>query len=273
MRGEGARAAVAGRLRMARAFAGEAASVGMAEFRKPTLRVEAKEDGSHVTPVDREIERLFRDRVAEEFPEDGVLGEEFGETAGEGSCRWIVDPIDGTHGYIRGLPLWATLIGIEWDGVLAAGLASFPALGELVYGGPGLGVMEQADAAWVDGSGGERACVVSDVDGMDDGILELSKPQTWAGAGEERTLARLIETTSKSRGWDDAYSFALVATGRVEAAVSLRMKLWDVAAFVPIVTAAGGRMTDWDGASATDGGRTIASNGLVHDRLVEAVAG
>jgi myo-inositol-1(or 4)-monophosphatase len=262
-------AEVAARLHVARAFAEQADRIALEHFQRPTLEATLKPDGSYVTPADKRIEERFRQRIAAEFPSDGVLGEEFDETPASGPCRWIIDPIDGTHSYVRGLTTWAILIGIQWNGVHAAGLASFPATSEAVFGGPGLSVANDTDAAWRRTDGAETAARVSTIDNLDDAIVELTRPQTWISNDLRRPHDRLIDAIATTRGWDDAYSFALVATGRAEAAVSLRMSLWDVAAFVPIVTAAGGRMTAWNTNAPTDGSRTIASNALVHDHVAD----
>jgi histidinol phosphatase-like enzyme (inositol monophosphatase family) len=264
--------ALRARLSLARRIAVEAEWLALKWYQSPELAVETKPDGSVVTAVDKDTERMIRDAVASAFPDDSVLGEEFGETAGGSGFRWVVDPIDGTGSYVRGLPTFATLIGIEHEGVARAGLASFPALGEVVSGGPGIGDGGLPDALWRTRLRGTAEASVSGVRELSSALIESTRAEKFAKAGLGDVFGRISAATSKIRGWDDAFAFAMVATGRSEAAVGMNMNLWDVAAFVPVVQAAGGAMTAWDGVSATDGSRTLCSNGALHDDLTRILS-
>ena len=253
---------VADRMRFALDVADEVAELVLRYFRTDELQVETKGDSSPVTVADREGERLIRERVAISFPEDGILGEEHGETAG-GVFRWILDPIDGTESFVHGVPLFGTLIGLEWNRQPIGGILGLPALGERVYAWRGHG-------AWqVRGAGRPKPARVSGIAAARDGLICTTSAGAFRRTGRGRLWDRLADHFGKTRGWGDCYAYALVATGRAEAAIDPRMAIWDCAALLPILEEAGGCFTDWTGDATIDGGNAIASNGRFHDELID----
>lgn len=230
-------------LRFALELADAADAVTLPRFRSRTFTVETKADLTPVTQVDRDTEELIRERVARERPGDGVLGEEHGGDGGA-DARWIVDPIDGTRNFTRGVPIWATLIALEQDDAFTCGVVSAPALGR---------------RWWATRGGGAFA----------DGVrLHVSSTRELAQAAVSctygRDLAALEPVTWHARGIGDFWSHMLVAEGALDAAVDASLKLWDYAAAVPIVLEAGGRFEQV-------GRQWISSNGLVHDAVAAAL--
>lgn len=222
--------------------------IALAHYRS-TLRIETKADGSPVTVADRAAERAARDWVERFFPADGVLGEEYGEDRAGAPRRWIIDPIDGTKSFVRGTPLWGSLVALcEGERVLA-GAAYFPAIGELIAAAPGAG-------CWWNGA----RCAVSLVDRVDDATVLTTderfreRPESLAG------WRRLSEAASVSRTWGDCFGYLLVATGRAEVMVDPILSPWDAAALQPIITEAGGVFTDWSGRETAFGGSAVATN-------------
>lgn len=248
-------------LEAARTFAREAGAVTLRYF-GPGLDHERKPDGTPVTRADREAERLLRERIAARFPDHGILGEEEGEIRPGASIRWIVDPIDGTKSFMRGVPLYGVLVGVEVDGEPVVGVAHFPALGETVAAARGLG------CRW-----NGRPCRVSAVDDMARAAVLTTDPERIlrepAGAGWSRLQAR----AALARTWGDCWGHILVATGRAEVMVDPVLSPWDAAPLLPILTEAGGRFTDLAGAATVHGGSGVSSNGVLHDRVLEVLAG
>lgn len=197
--------------------------------------VERKADDSPVTIADREAERLIRAAIAEAYPEDGVLGEEAGES-GPQDRRWVIDPIDGTKSFISGVPLYATLLAYEIEGDPVLGVCMFPALGECVYA-------ERGSGAFLNG----RPCQVSAIDRIEDAVIACGSPGSMAKYGRSAGLARLAERAMAVRTWGDAYGHALVATGRAAAMIDPIVARWDVAAMRVIVLESGGAFTDFEG--------------------------
>lgn len=209
------------------------------------LAVEHKDDASPVTIADRAAEETARALIAERFPDDGIIGEEFGHTRARARRRWILDPIDGTLSYIHGVPLYGVLIAVEEAEEAIVGVIHFPALGETVYAAAGEG-------CWWNG---EEACV-STVDRIEDALVvcthaeEIERRGHGDGWNALRARARMVRT------WGDCYGHALVATGRAEAMVDPILAHWDAAALKPVVEEAGGVYTDWSGQATqlTDSG-------------------
>jgi len=216
----------------------------------------AKGDGSPVTAVDREAEALLRTRIAERFPEHGVLGEEEGET--NAGVRWILDPIDGTRSFMRGVPLYGVLVGVEVEDVATVGVAHFPPLGETVAAALGLG------CTW-----NGRSCGVSPVRRLSEALVLTTDPQRVArDAGWSALQAR----AGTVRGWGDCYGHALVATGRAEVMLDPIMHSWDSAPFLPIVTEAGGRFSSREGIATIHGTSALSTNGALHEEVLELLA-
>ena len=226
-------------------------------FRASELAVDTKADGTPVTAADRAAERLVRERVAERFPDDGVLGEEEPETPGRSGRRWIVDPIDGTKAFTRGVPLYSTLLALEDAHGPAIGVIGLPALGQVVYAGRGLG-------CWSEG----RPARVSDTARLDGAYLMSSGYGHWPDAA----LLAVKHAGCHLRTWGDGYGYALVATGRADAMVDPAVDLYDVAAMPVILAEAGGRFTTVDGREDAAGGSGVATNGRIHDELLGVLA-
>jgi histidinol-phosphatase len=216
------------------------------------LTVETKADGSPVTVADRAAETAARAWVQSRFPQDGVLGEELGEERPGAGRRWIIDPIDGTKAFVRGTPLWGSLVALcEGERVLA-GAAYFPAVDELVAAAPGAG-------CWWNGS----RCHVSSVSTLADATVLTTDerfPENPERAAGFRALARVA---SVSRTWGDCFGYLLVATGRAEVMCDGTMSVWDAAALQPIIEEAGGEFTDWLGVATAFGGSAVATNRLL----------
>jgi len=253
---------VADRMRFALDVADRVAEFVLRYFRTDELQVETKGDSTPVTIADRDGERLIREQIAISFPEDGILGEEHGEKAG-GVFRWILDPIDGTESFVRGVPLFGTLIGLEWNHQPIGGILGLPALGERVYAWRGHG-------AWQVRAGSRpRPARVSRVESPAASLLCTTSAGAFRQAGLGALWDTLADRFGKTRGWGDCYAYAMVATGRAEAAIDPRMHIWDCAPLLPILEEAGGRFTDWNGDATIDGGNAIASNGQFHEELIE----
>ena len=223
-------------------------SMALGFFRK-TLHIETKRDGSLVTQADRAVETGLRDWIAEKFPEDGVLGEEFAEHNPGAARRWIIDPIDGTFSFAHGVPLWGTLIAVARGEQVVAGAIHCPAVGELVCAANGNG-------AW---SNGVR-CKVSDVARLSDATV-LTTDIRFAASPEKAAGWRALSQQAKTvRGWSDCYGYLLVATGRADVMLDAAMSPWDAAALVPVLEEAGGVFTDWKGRRTAFGGDGVATN-------------
>jgi histidinol phosphatase-like enzyme (inositol monophosphatase family) len=226
-------------------LAGDAA----AAYFKTALKVDRKEDGSPVTVADREAEQVAREWIARRFPKDGVVGEEFGEQGNAGARRWLVDPIDGTKSFVRGVPLWATLIAVCEGNDVLAGAAYFPAVGEILAAAPGKG-------CWWN----ESKCAVSTVAELRDATALTTDPRFKDQLSRRESWDDLAGRAMIARTWGDAYGYLLVATGRAEIMIDPIMNPWDAAPFLPIVEEAGGVFTDWGGARTVFGGSAVATN-------------
>jgi histidinol-phosphatase len=223
------------------------------------LAAEAKGDGSPVTVADREAEALLRERIRSRFPGHGILGEEFGEEGAGSAVRWILDPIDGTRSFMRGVPLYGVLIGIEADGEAVVGVAHFPALqGEMVSAARGRG------CSW-----NGRPCSVSRTRRLEEAALLTTDPErVLASPGTGPGWRRLCRRASVTRSWGDAWGHALVATGRAEVMVDPVLSSWDAAPLLTILQEAGGRFTDLQGRPGIHGGSGVSSNGILHDAIL-----
>ncbi|RLK49425.1 inositol monophosphatase family protein [Microbacterium telephonicum] len=245
-------------LALALRLADAADAVSMSRFDAPDLEVSTKADASHVTEADLATERAIRSLLAAERPEDGIFGEEFGSD-GAASRRWIIDPIDGTANYLKGIPMWTTLIALEVDGVPRVGVASQPAIGRRWWAASGQGAWTNVpDAA-------PRRIRTSDVDRIDEASASFQSISQWRDAGHVDALLRLTESVWRDRGYGDAWPYMLLAEGRLEFVAEFDVKEYDVAALVPIIHEAGGRFTDFTGADTIAGLSSLATNGILHD--------
>jgi histidinol-phosphatase len=246
------------------AFALELADVAdagsMKYFRKPNLVVETKADGSPVSTGDREVEDALRREIASSRPADVVLGEERGSAVGE--RRWIIDPIDGTTNYVRGHPLWGTLIAVESDGALQAGVVSAPALTKRWWAARGGG-------AFADG----RPIAVSGVSSLAESRLLYRTKKAFDRAGQRGQFEALALRCGSSRpGYGGFWPHILTAQGNAELVLAVGMPLWDIAAPALILAEAGGRITTVGGASALEATPLLSSNGLVHEEALALLA-
>ncbi len=257
--------AVQARLDAALAAADEAGAIAMESFQSPTLDVKFKSDGSVVTPADSQAERAIRTLIESSFPEDSILGEEHADRVGTSGFRWIVDPIDGTRSYARGVPTWAVLIGVEFGHSCVAGVVDLPAIGERVHASVGHG------AWWATARGDVREARVSGCSKLAEAYVETIPPRAHADAGYWGMYELLTRKSKRVQGWSDALSFAMVATGRRDAAVDFGFSLWDIAPFQPIVEEAGGMMCDWSGMRNLHAATTLVSTKGLRDELLEIV--
>ncbi|MFO0867484.1 MAG: histidinol-phosphatase [Pirellulales bacterium] len=253
--------AVAERLARAVEMAREAGRSTLAHFQQTDLRVERKADDSPVTIADRGAERLLRERIASWFPDDAIIGEELGEAAGTSGFRWILDPIDGTKSFISGVPLYSTLVGLEYQERSELGVIYIPALDEGVYAARGGG------AFYFRGTSAPQPTRVSQRP-LSQGLFVTSQVDSFARRGAQQAFERLQAAAYITRTWGDGYGYLLVATGRAEVMVDPIMNVWDAAALLPVLEEAGGTYTDWQGRATIRAGEGLATNGVA---LAEAL--
>ncbi len=244
--------------------------VALRHFRRDMV-IETKPDRTFVTEADRAIERGIRERITTTYPGHGLVGEEYGTAAGAGRVRWYIDPIDGTHNFMRGVPLFGTLLAAERDGELVVGVMSAPAMGERWYARRGGG-------AWAVGSIGPGAGVprrigVSRIASLADAQVLYSSPFEIAASGQAPGFEALVRSAWRDRGFGDFWGYALVAEGAAEAMVEVGPNSWDLAAPTVVVEEAGGRMTDFQGERTIHTGTVLASNGRLHEIILDRLAG
>jgi histidinol-phosphatase len=260
-------------LALALELADIADSITRERFRAADLKIETKPDLTPVTEADTTVERACRDRLAVARPADGIVGEEYGVSdaaGGQGSARgsvrrWILDPIDATMNFVRGIPVWATLIALQQDDAMTVGVVSAPALHRRWWASKDRGAhVAEAGRA-------PRELRVSAVSDLSDAQLSLSGLEEWEKVDRVPTVLELSRRCWRTRGFGDFWQYMLVAEGAVDIAVEPAVSLWDMAAPLVIVEEAGGRLTDLGGVVTADGGDALASNGLVHDAALEIV--
>ncbi len=236
--------------------------ITLARFRAADLRVDTKPDLTPVSEADKAVERAIRERLAGERPDEPVFGEEEGgDDEDDGAARWILDPIDGTKSYVRGIPVYGTLLALERDGEIVVGVVSAPALGRRWWAARGLG-------AFADG----RPIRVSQVARLEDAVISTTSPKSLFIRDRGPSFEALSRRAWAARGFSDFWQHMLVAEGSVDAAYEAVVALWDVAAVQVIVEEAGGRFTDLTGARTARGGTCVTSNGLLHDEILAAFA-
>ena len=226
------------------------------------IAVEWKTDASPVTMADRGAEQLLRKSLLGKFPQDGFLGEEFGDTAGTSGFRWIIDPIDGTRSFVRGIPIWATLVGLEYKGELIAGVTYIPPWKQTFRALRG-------DGAFRD----ERRIRVSDVGSLEKAHVYYSSIAWFSKAGCDQHFLKLVSLSERQRGFGDFYGFVMIAQGSGEIMVEHGVHAWDVAALAPLVEEAGGKMTSWDGKLDIEKPDVLASNGRLHQEALRIING
>jgi histidinol-phosphatase len=244
-------------LQLALGLADAADVITMRHYRSTSLQVRTKVDMTPVSEADEEVERMVRERLAAERPGDGIVGEEFG-TSGSTTRRWIIDPIDGTKNYVRGIPVFATLIGLEENGRVVAGVVSAPALARRWWAARGEGAFCNGEAIHV-----SRIAAIAESHLTYDSINDFDQ---YGGAVRFLSLMRHC---IRSRGFGDFWAHMLVAEGAVEIALEPKVAIWDMAPIQVIVEEAGGRFTDMRGEARIDGGSSLSTNGLVHEAVLE----
>jgi histidinol-phosphatase len=242
-------------------LANAADQISMRYFRRAP-RVDRKPDRTFVTQADTGIELELRERIERRYPTHGVLAEEYGDRASNQETRWIIDPIDGTHSYLRGIPAFATLIALEHAGVMELGLLSAPAMHERWHAVRGGG-------AW----SGKRRLHVSKVSKLEDAQIFYASRSAFTAVGKERGFDAVIRATWRDRGFGDFWGYALVAEGAGEAMFEPELYSWDLAAPFILIEEAGGRVTDFTGRRTYAGGNAVASNGLLHEPILEKLNG
>jgi histidinol-phosphatase len=253
-------------LSLAHVLADTADSISMARFRAHDLHVESKPDLTPVSDADTAVERAIRATLARTRPRDGVLGEEFGTVAaaaGPGTRQWVIDPIDGTKNFVRGVPIWATLIALMEGDQPVVGLVSAPALGRRWWAATGHGAYAGRHTT------AATPIKVSGVRRLADASVCYSSLNGWAETGRLPAILDLIQGGWRSRAYGDFYGYMLVAEGAVDVMVEPELSLWDLAALIPIVTEAGGIFTDLAGRPGPAGGSAVASNGILHENLLQ----
>ncbi|TAL23726.1 MAG: histidinol-phosphatase [Frankiales bacterium] len=252
-------------LALAHELADAADAITLDRFGAVDLAVRSKPDLTPVSDADLAVEQAIRRTLASRRPADAVLGEEDGET-GSSARRWVVDPVDGTKNFVRGVPVWASLVALQQDGEVVAGVVSAPALGRRWWAARGLG-------AHAGGSlGAARRLQVSAVGTLADASLSYSSLTGWEEQGRLPGLLQLSRDVWRTRAYGDFWSHVMVAEGAVDVSCEPEVSLWDLAPLQVVVEEAGGRFTDLAGRARPDGGSVVCSNGVLHDEVLERLA-
>ena len=251
-------------LRLAHVLADMVDALTTSRYQAADLHVETKPDLTPVSDADKAAEELIRTQLRRTRPRDAVVGEEFAPT-GHGARQWVVDPIDGTKNFVRGVPVWATLIALLDAGRPVLGVVSAPALGKRWWAATGTG-------AWTGRSlSSARRLQVSGVQRLEDASLSYASLGGWDAVGRRERFLALEDRVWRSRAYGDFWSYMLLAEGAVDVATEPQLELYDMAALVPVVVEAGGRFTSLDGVDGPFGGNAVATNGLLHDEVLAAL--
>ena len=226
--------------------------------REVETRLKGKDN--FVTQADVEAEEFLRRHIAERFPEDAVIGEEAGESAGTSGRRWIIDPIDGTYSFVHGVPFYGVLLGVEIDGEPSVGVINMPALGEIVYAAKALGCFWNGEPARV-----------SQTERLEDALLLSTDFGSCARYGFGAAADELQRRAAQRRTWGDCYGYVLVATGRADVMLDPVMNVWDCAALLPVLEEAGGTFTDWQGLRTIHSGNALATNGALFGEVMQII--
>lgn len=256
-------------LDLALALADQADAISLPSFSSADFGVRTKPDMTLVTDADQAVERALRETLAAQRPDDAILGEEYGEAAGDpAGRRWIIDPIDGTHNFVRGVPVWATLIALQNGRDIVVGVVSAPALGLRWWASQGGGALMTSSLM---GNGEPVRLGVSEVSDLSDASLSYSSLGGWEKARLDGGFATLMQQVWRTRAYGDFWSYMMVAQGVVDIACEPELEIYDMAALVPIVTEAGGRFTDLQGNLGPWGGNGIATNGALHSQALRVI--
>ncbi|MBP1820160.1 histidinol-phosphatase [Mycobacterium sp. OAE908] len=248
-------------------LADHADALTMERFGALDLHIDTKPDLTPVTDADRSVEGAVRDTLSAERPDDAVLGEEFGGTAVFTGRQWVIDPIDGTKNFVRGVPVWATLIALLHDGVPIAGVASAPALQRRWWAGAGEGAFTSF------AGGAPRRIAVSSVADVESASLSFSSLSGWAELGRRDRFIEFTDIVWRVRAYGDFLSYCLLAEGAVDIAAEPEVSLWDLAALDIVVREAGGAFTSLTGVAGPHGGSAVATNGLLHESVLNRLNG
>ncbi|MGI6454844.1 MAG: histidinol-phosphatase [bacterium] len=235
----------------------EQAGANTLKYFQQSLEIISKPDDSPVTVADRSTEELLRAEIESHYPEDAILGEEYGEKSGTSGYRWVLDPIDGTKSFIRGVPLYGTLIALEKEDTSIFGIMRFPPLNETVAALRGQGSFFN----------GIR-CRVSEIPTLSSAAVMMTEMNTFIRTWGQETFFNLVHQTAFQRTWGDCYAYRLVATGKADAMIDTEVKRWDVAALIPIIEEAGGSISSLDGVTSNAITNCVASNGKFHQDLL-----
>ena len=253
-------------LALALALAGEADLISADRYRAADLTVDLKPDATHVTDADRAVERVLREGIEASRPGDAIFGEEYGKQ-GSGRRQWILDPIDGTANYLRGVPIWGTLIALAIDEEPVVGVVSSPALNRRWWAARGHG-------AWVsDGGAAPRRIRVSGIPALENANISYNRIEGWDEAGRLEQALTLTRRAWRARGIGDMWSYMLLAEGALDVVTEPDLQPYDMAALVPIIEEAGGRFTSVDGEPGPWHGSALATNGHLHDEVLRILAG
>ena len=251
-------------LELLQVLANAADEISLSRYRALDLKVETKPDKTPVTDADRAVESKLRELIKLYRPNDTVIGEEY-ENTGESERTWIIDPIDGTANYLRGVPIWATLIGLRIDGEILTSVVSAPALGRRWWASGGKGAFTRD----IDGS--VHQLKVSGISKLEDATLSFNSLEQWRDAGMLDQLLALSERVHRSRAYGDFLSYMFLAEGAIEIASEHDLKVYDIAALVPIIREAGGEITDLLGPLTEETSSLVATNGLIHSQVLNAL--
>jgi histidinol-phosphatase len=259
-------------LAFALTLADRADATSLSRYHALDLEITTKPDNTPVTDADKAVERAIIDAIAAQYPTDGVIGEEFGSTGGK-DRYWIIDPIDGTKNFLRGVPTWATLIALVENEKVVTSVVSSPALYRRWYAREGGGsyVLEGSAVSAADLQSASRKLSVSKVSAVSDASIAYSDFQGWGA--RRSAFEKLLDSAWRSRGMGDFWSHMLVAEGAVDVAIEPSLALWDMAALDLIVREAGGRFSSLDGIDGPFGANAISSNGVIHSQILEAING
>ena len=251
-----------GRLSKMVEFATRAGQQTLKYFRSDQLTIDAKQDASPVTIADREAEQLVRKLIRDHFSEDTVQGEEFDEQTGTSDYRWVVDPIDGTKSFICGVPLYSTLLALEYRGEPLGGVIYIPALDEIIVAANAMGAWTRLGGApW-------EAAHVSDKTDLAKSVFVVSQVDSFDDRSAQDRYKKIEESAFITRSWGDGYGYLLVATGRAEIMIDPICNAWDVAAILPVIRESGGKFTDWKDNVTCRGGDGVGTNGNLHDEVL-----
>jgi histidinol phosphatase-like enzyme (inositol monophosphatase family) len=237
----------------------EAGEITLRYFRRE-VETRLKGKDNFVTQADVEAEEYLRRRINERFPDDSIIGEEGGESAGVSARRWIIDPIDGTYSFVHGVPFYGVLLGVEIEGDPSVGVINMPALGEVAYAARGLGCFLNGEPARV-----------SKTANLEDALLLSTDFGSCARYGFGAAAEELQTRAAMRRTWGDCYGYVLVASGRADVMLDPAMNIWDCAALLPVIEEAGGTFTDWRGKRTIHGGNAVATNGPLFEEVMRIV--